>query len=52
MITIVPLLRQLERLAQQNELTACEPLLRCVDDEFARIKLFFETHPKLLSAAA
>jgi len=43
MITIVPLLRQLERLAQQNELTACEPVLRCLDDEFARIKHFLQT---------
>jgi len=51
MMTIVPLLRQLEQRAQANDLAGCSPLLESIDHEFSRIKQFFEQHPKLLSAA-
>jgi CheY-like chemotaxis protein/HPt (histidine-containing phosphotransfer) domain-containing protein len=51
MMTIVPILRQLEHCALANDLPGCVPLLASVDHEFSRIKQFLEKHPQLLSAA-
>ena len=51
MMSIVPLLRQLEHLAQQGDLAGSAVVLKAVDAEFLRIKQFLDDHPKLLSAA-
>jgi signal transduction histidine kinase/HPt (histidine-containing phosphotransfer) domain-containing protein len=51
MMTIVPLLRKLEHLANQNDLAGCGSILKTIDQEFELIKAFLDKHPKLLSAA-
>jgi HPt (histidine-containing phosphotransfer) domain-containing protein len=51
MMTIVPVLRQLEHRALANDLSGCAPLLDSIDREFSRIQQFLEKHPRLLSAA-
>jgi signal transduction histidine kinase/FixJ family two-component response regulator/HPt (histidine-containing phosphotransfer) domain-containing protein len=51
MVGLVPLLRRLEQSAMNDDLAASAPLVRAVHEEFHRIKLFLDSHPKLLSAA-
>jgi len=51
MMSIVPILRQLEQRALASDLLGCAPLLDAIDHEFIRIKQFFENHPMLRSAA-
>jgi signal transduction histidine kinase/HPt (histidine-containing phosphotransfer) domain-containing protein len=51
MVALVPLLRRLEQLAMNEQLAESVSLVDAVHAEFARIKHFLDTHPKLLSAA-
>jgi CheY-like chemotaxis protein/HPt (histidine-containing phosphotransfer) domain-containing protein len=51
MVALVPLLRRLEQIANEGELTSSAALISAIDEEFARIKRFLDNHPKLLSAA-
>jgi hypothetical protein len=48
---ILPLLRQLERLATEGDLVSSGQVLQSIDAEFERIKTFFTQDPKLLFAA-
>ena len=48
---ILPLLRQLERIAMEADLVASGQLLQSIDAEFERIKTFLAQSPKLLFAA-
>src|SRR2546430_2744248 len=51
MMSLVPLLRQLEHTALQGDSAVANPLMEAIDEEFIRIKRFLAEHPKLLSAA-
>jgi CheY-like chemotaxis protein/HPt (histidine-containing phosphotransfer) domain-containing protein len=51
MVAIVPLLRQLESLAGENNLGEAPKLFSAIAEEFQRIRRFLETHAKRLSAA-
>jgi CheY-like chemotaxis protein/HPt (histidine-containing phosphotransfer) domain-containing protein len=51
MVAIVPLLRQLESLAGENNLAEAPKLFTAIFEEFQRIRRFLETHAKRLSAA-
>jgi signal transduction histidine kinase/HPt (histidine-containing phosphotransfer) domain-containing protein len=51
MVAIVPLLRDLESLAADNDLANAPKLFTSILEEFQRIRKFLEMQPKLLSAA-
>jgi signal transduction histidine kinase/HPt (histidine-containing phosphotransfer) domain-containing protein len=51
MVAIVPLLRRLEGVAGENNLTDGPKLFSAILDEFERIRKFLQTHAKLPSAA-
>jgi HPt (histidine-containing phosphotransfer) domain-containing protein len=51
MVGLVPLLRRLEQLAMDEDLVTSAGFAEAVHQEFGRIKLFLDSHPKLLSAA-
>jgi CheY-like chemotaxis protein/HPt (histidine-containing phosphotransfer) domain-containing protein len=51
MVAIVPLLRQLESMAGENDLGEAPKLFSAIVEEFHRIRRFLETHSKRLSAA-
>jgi len=51
MVAIVPLLRQLETMAAENDLRDASKLFGAILEEFQRIRRFLETHSKRLSAA-
>ena len=51
MMSLVPLLRQLEHFALEGNALAGKPVMKAIEDEFIRIKRFLDQHPKLLSAA-
>jgi CheY-like chemotaxis protein len=51
MVAIVPLLRELESLAADNNLANAPKLFASILEEFQRIRKFLEMQPKLLSAA-
>jgi hypothetical protein len=51
MVAIVPLLRELESSAADNDLANAPRLFTSILEEFQRIRRFLEMQPKLLSAA-
>jgi signal transduction histidine kinase/FixJ family two-component response regulator/HPt (histidine-containing phosphotransfer) domain-containing protein len=51
MVALVPLLRRLEQLAMNADLSNSVELVDAVHKEFVRIKNYLDSHPKLLSAA-
>jgi CheY-like chemotaxis protein/HPt (histidine-containing phosphotransfer) domain-containing protein len=51
MLVMAPLLKELEHVSGAGDLAAAKPLIEKAANEFARIKVWFETHPTLLNAA-
>jgi hypothetical protein len=50
MVAIVPLLRKIEMLGQENQLSLAAELLPSAEQEFERLKHYLETHKPIALA--